>query len=108
ALFKALDDANEVRGITMQTGYMTSEEIALKLEDANTIMKYKSMIDTAQLKKQISPVEARQMKESLDIRMLSNSEGYAFMDYKLMKAFDGMDEVRINMNAEKVMFNNYI
>lgn len=48
------------------------------------------------------------MKESLDIRMLSNSEGYAFMDYKLMKAFDGMDEVRINMNAEKVMFNNYI
>lgn len=108
ALFKALDDANEVRGITMQTGYMTNEEIALKLEDANTIMKYKSMIDTAQLKKQISPVEARQMKESLDIRMLSNSEGYAFMDYKLMKAFDGMDEVRINMNAEKVMFNNYI
>ena len=84
----------------MQTGYMTNEEIALKLEDANTIMKYKSMIDTAQLK-QISPVEARQMKESLDIRMLSNSEGYAFMDYKLMKAFDGMDEVRINMNAEK-------
>ena len=38
----------------MQTGYMTNEEIALKLEDANTIMKYKSMIDTAQLKTNLS------------------------------------------------------
>ncbi|HDR7632485.1 TPA: hypothetical protein QCX75_001175 [Bacillus mycoides] len=106
--FKALDDVNEVRGITMQTGYMTNEEITLKLNDANTIMKYKCMIDTAQSKKQITPVEASQMKGSLDKCMISTSEGLAFMDYKLMKAFDGMDEVRINMNAEKVMFNNSI
>lgn len=80
---------------------MTDEEIALKLKDANTVAKYKSMIDTAQSKNQISPVEARQMKKSLDMGMLSTSEGLAFMDHKLMKAFDGMDEVRINMNAEK-------
>lgn len=108
AAFKALDDANEVRGITMQTGYMTDEEIALKLKDANKISEYKSMIDKAQAKNQISPVEARQMKKSLDMGMLSTSEGLAFMDHRLMKAFDGMDEVRINMNAEKVMFNNSI
>ncbi len=108
AAFKALDDASEVRGITMQTGYMTDEEIALKLKDANKISEYKSMIDKAQAKNQISPVEARQMKKSLDMGMLSTSEGLAFMDHRLMKAFDGMDEVRINMNAEKVMFNNSI
>lgn len=106
--FKALDDAKEIRGITMQTGYMTDEEIALKLKDANKVSEYKVMIDKAQRKNQITPAEAKQMKKALDMGMLSTSEGLAFMDHNLMKAFDGMDEVRINMNADKVLFDNSI
>ncbi|MES9681819.1 hypothetical protein ABWK22_02640 [Gottfriedia acidiceleris] len=108
AAYSALNEANEVRGITMQTGYMTDEEIALKLKDAKKVADYKEMIDKAHKKGQVSNAEARQMKKALDMGMLSTSEGLAFMDHNLMKAFDGMDEVRINMNADKVMFNNSI
>lgn len=108
AAYKALKDGEEIRGITMQTGYMTDEEIALKLKDANNISRYKQMIDKAERKNQLSPKEAKQMKKALDMGMLSTSEGLAFMDHTLMKAFDGMDEVRVNMNADDVKFNNSI
>ncbi|MFE4029162.1 hypothetical protein ACFX4N_23695 [Priestia sp. YIM B13551] len=108
AAFDVLEKANEVRGLTLQTGYMTDEEIALKLKDKEKIAEYKTLIDKAQRKNEISPKEARQMKKALDMGMLSTSEGLAFMDNKLMKAFDGMDEVRINMIADNVKFNNTI
>lgn len=102
--FDVLEKAEEIRGITVQTGYMTDEEIALKLKDANTVARYKEMIDKAKL----PPNEARQMKRALDMGMLSTSEGLAFMDHKLMRAFDGKDEVRINMKADEVFFHNSI
>ncbi|UOE58081.1 hypothetical protein [Cytobacillus oceanisediminis] len=104
AAHEALERNNEWRGLTMKTGYMTDEEIALKLKDAKKVNEYKQMIDKSDAPEYMK----RQMTKALDMGMLSTSEGLAFMDYRLMSAFDGIDEVRINVKADSVSFNNTI
>ncbi|MEK1829043.1 hypothetical protein AAAC51_07790 [Priestia megaterium] len=107
-LNQANEGAGEIRGLTMQTGYMTDEEIALKLRDTQTVSKYKEMIRKAKADGRLTDVEARRMVKSLEMGMLSTREGLAFMDHQLMKAFDGTDEIRVNMKADNVQFNSAI
>jgi hypothetical protein len=83
---------------------VTDEEIAVKLKNAKKIEEYKQMIE----KSDAPPFMKRQMMKALDMGMLSTTEGMAMMDYRLLEAFNGLDEVRINVKADSVKFHKTI
>lgn len=104
---KELGLETDWRGLTTQSGYMTDDEIAFKLKDTNTMNKYKEMINKAKREGRISDREARKMISTLEMG-LSTREGLAFMDNKLFAAFDGLDEVRINIDGNKIQFHQSV